>query len=263
MPQTVPPVFGPDGKTQLGTGFRELTDDARLVWQPRRRHRFTLGYYDYRRHDAPRTDKCPPRTAPQDECLIYLEQFRTLTYGAYEATQGPKAAEHARVTLSYQHQHELRQERRGSPSTTRLDGKDDVHTVGTGVVVETHEFELAPWATLGVRYGLDVYHDVLASAEEITFTDVDISVDRPRGQYLDGARYLTSGVWAEVHTELFDAVRLRAGGRGALVVARAEGEPETDSKPVHEQWPAAVGNAGLAVDPVQVTPPPAGETAGG
>ncbi|MCA9649253.1 MAG: TonB-dependent receptor, partial [Myxococcales bacterium] len=248
-PQTVPPIFGPDGKTQLGTGFRELTDDLRLVWQPRRRHRLTLGYYDYRQLDAPRTDKCPPRTAPQDECLTYLEQFRTLVYGAYEASDGPAAAEHARTTISYGNQHELRQERRGSPSPTRLDGDDDVHTLGTRTVVSTREFQVAPWATLGARYGLDLYYDRIRSDERFLWTDTNVSIDRTRGQYLDRAQYLTSGAWAELHTEFVDRVRLRAGGRGALVVARAPGDDTTSSSAVDRQWGTVVGNAGIAGDP--------------
>jgi iron complex outermembrane receptor protein/hemoglobin/transferrin/lactoferrin receptor protein len=251
QPQTVPPVFGPDGKTQLGTGFRELTDDARIVWQPRSQHRFTLGYYDYRQFDAPRTDKCPPRTAPQDECLTYLQQFRTLAYGAYELTDGPAAAEHLRVTLSYQNQHEKRNEHRGSPSVTELTGEDDVHAAGTGLKIDTRQFVLAPWATLGVRYGADLYVDRLASGEKLTFTDVDISVDRPRGQYLDGAHYVTSGAFAEVHTEFSDAIRLRAGGRTAVVAAAADGEATTESKAVDDKWVAVVGTAGVAADAVE------------
>lgn len=250
MPQTVPPLYGPDGKTQLGTGFRELTDDVRVVWQVRPGHRLSLGYYDYRQYDAPRTDKCPPATAPQDECLTYLEQFRTLTYGRYEATRGPAAAEHVRLTLSYQRQHEQRQERRGSPSTTVLTGEDDVHTGGTSLAIDTHDFELAPWARLAGRYGADVYYDRIDSQEQIAFTDVDITVQRPRGQYLDGAQYVTSGAFAEARTELLDAIRLKAGGRLAVVAAKAEGEPETDSKPVDQQWLTAVGNAGIAADAV-------------
>lgn len=250
-PQTVPPVFGPDGKTQLGTGFREITDDVRVVWQPKRQHRFTLAYYDYRQLDAPRTDKCPPRTAPQDECLTYLQQFRTLVYGAYDHARGPRAAETVRVTLSYQNQHEKRLEHRGSPSVTELEGEDDVHSGGMGLKIDTHEFELAPWATLGARYGADVYYDRLDSRESLTFTDVDISVERPRGQYLDGAQYVTSGAWTEVHTELADAIRLRAGGRVSAIAAQANGEPKTESKPVGEHWITAVGNAGIAADAVE------------
>jgi outer membrane receptor protein involved in Fe transport len=251
LPQTVPPVFGPDGKTQLGTGFREITDDVRVVWQPRRQQRFTLAYYDYRQLDAPRTDKCPPRTAPQDECLTYLQQFRSLVYGAYEHTEGPRAAEQVRVTLSYQNQHEKRLEERGSPSVTRLEGEDDVHSGGAGLKIDTHEFELAPWATIGARYGADLYYDRLDSRESLRFTDVDITVERPRGQYLDGAQYVSSGAWGEAHTELADSIRLRAGGRIAAIAAQADGEPMTESDPVSEQWFTAVGNAGIAADAVE------------
>lgn len=250
MPQNVPPLYGPDGKTQLGTGFRELTDDARIVWQVRPGHRLSLGYYDYRQYDAPRTDKCPPPTAPQDECLTYLEQFRTLVYGRYDVTDGPAAAERVRLTLSYQRQHELRQERRGSPSAVLLDGEDDVHTGGTRLEIDTKEFELTPWATVGGRYGTDLYYDRIASAQDLVFTDVDIRRPQPRGQYLDGGQYVTSGTWAEAHTELLDAIRLRAGGRMAVVAAQVPGEPETSSAAIDRQWVTAVGNVGLAADAV-------------
>jgi iron complex outermembrane receptor protein/hemoglobin/transferrin/lactoferrin receptor protein len=249
-PQTVPPIFGPDGKTQLGTGFRELTDDLRLVWQQSPKNRFTLGYYDYRQFDAPRTDKCPPRTAPQDECLTYLQQFRTLLYGAYDLTDGPAAAERVHLTISYQNQHEKRREHRGSPSTTELTGKDDDHVSGVGLKIDTKEFVVAPWATVGARYGTDAYFDVLQSEESITFTDVDVTVERPRGQYLPGATYLTSGVWAEAHAEFVEAIRLRAGGRFAAIAAHAEGEPMTESKSVDEQYFNGVGTGGIAADAV-------------
>lgn len=250
MPQNVPPVYGPDGKTQLGTGFRELTDDARVVWKVAPGHRLSLGYYDYRQLDVPRTDKCPPPTAPQDECLTYLQQLRTLAYGRYEVTEGPRAAEQVRMTLSYQRQLEDRLNRRGSPSTTQITGTDTVHTGGTGLAIDTHEFELRPWVTLGGRYGGDVYYDHIDSEEQITFTDVGISTQRPRGQYLDGGQYVTSGAWGEAHAEFVDAIRVRGGGRMAVVAAAADGEPETDSKPVDERWVTAVGNAGVAADAV-------------
>lgn len=250
MPQTVPPLFGPDGKTQLGTGFRELTDDARLVWQPNDHHRFTLGYYDYRQFDVPRTDKCPPRTAPQDECLTYEEQFRTLAYGGYDLYKGPAAAETVTVRVSYQNQHEKRLEDRGSPSTTQLTGDDDVHSGGLRVQIDTKDFVLAPWATLGVRYGADAYLDTIDSRARLTFTDVDVSIERPRGQYLDGAKYVTSGAWTELHTEFADAVRLKAGGRAAFVAAQAAGEPMTASERVDNNWFSAVGNTGIAADAV-------------
>ncbi|MCB9749384.1 MAG: TonB-dependent receptor [Myxococcales bacterium] len=247
-PQTVPPVFEDDEKTQLGTGFREVTDDARLVWRMSRKHRFTLGYYDYRQLDAPRTDKCPPPTAPQDECLTYLHQFRTLAYGAYDHSHGPSPAERVRLSLSYQRQHELRQEDRGSSSPTELDGEDNVNSAGIALKLDTKEFALAPWVTFGVRYGVDAYYDRISSSLDLVYTSTGITSTQPRGQYLDGAQYLTSGVWAEAHTEFVDRVRLKAGGRGALVVAQADGEPETASEPVDRHWEALIGNVGIAGD---------------
>lgn len=250
MPQNVPPVYGPDDKTQLGTGFRELTDDARVTWQMKPGHRLTFGYYDYRQYDVPRTDKCPPATAPQDECLTYEKQLRTLAYGLYEVTRGPLAAEHVRWTLSYQRQLEDRLNKRGSPSATQITGQDTVQTGGTGLAIDTHEFEPAPWVTLGGRYGADLYYDHIDSKEQITFTDVNITTDRPRGQYLDGAQFSTSGTFAEAHAEFVDAIRVRGGGRMAVVTAKAEGEPETASEPVDEHWITAVGNAGIAADAV-------------
>lgn len=246
-PQNVPPAFEADGKTQKGTGFSELTADTRVVWQATPRLRLTTGYYDYRQFDAPRTDKCPPPTAPEDECLVYEEQFRTLVYEAADFERGPAGLERGRLTLSYQRQHEDRRLDRGSPSTTRLDGQDDVHSLGLAGGAETRRFDLAPWAELGVDYGVDLYFDTIDSEASVVFTDVDIAQKLSRGQYLDGARYVTSGAWTEVEARLGDAWRLRAGGRAALVHAKADGDPQSESAPIDRTWGTAVGNAGVAV----------------
>jgi iron complex outermembrane receptor protein/hemoglobin/transferrin/lactoferrin receptor protein len=217
-----------------------------LSWQPLRRHRFTAAYYDYRQFDAPRTDRCPPPTAPADECLTYDEQFRTLVYGAYEGVRGPAAAEDTRLTLSYQRQHEDRSLVRGTPANTEIDGVDDVHSVGTALRMKTKDFELAPWAGMTLLYGTDTYYDRIASESSLVFTDVDISSALSRGQYLDGAQYVTSGVWTELQTRLGDALRLRAGGRAAVVHAEAEADPSTESVAIDRTWVTGVGNAGIS-----------------
>jgi iron complex outermembrane receptor protein/hemoglobin/transferrin/lactoferrin receptor protein len=249
-PQTVPPVFLDDERTQAGTGFGELTADTRLVWQPKRKHRFTVAYYDYRQTDAPRTDKCPPPTAPEDECLRYNEQFRTLVYGAYDHQEGPAAAETARVTLSYQRQHEDRELDRGSPSVTRVLGLDNVHTFGSALRIQTHRFDVAPWATIGVDYGADAYVDRIRSDSSLVFDDVMIEAALSRGQYLDRSRYVTSGAWSDLKLELFDAIRWRGGGRVALADAAASGDVESESASIDRTWATVVGGTGLAVDAV-------------
>ncbi|MCA9635424.1 MAG: TonB-dependent receptor [Myxococcales bacterium] len=240
------PRFADDGVTQLGTGFRELTADGRLVWQASERTRLTLGYYDYRQYDAPRTDRCPPATAPETECLIYDHQFRTLVYGALEHEDGPAAAERVRWTLSYQRQHELRRLERPT-IYTRNSGRDDVHTVGSGVRVETRRFEPASWVRLGASYGADAYYDTIRSSAWNVYTDVDIISPQSRGQYLDGAGYLTSGAYAEGRGELWRRLELRVGGRLAAALARAEGDPASASASVHRHWVTPVGSFGAAL----------------
>lgn len=244
------PVFFPDGITQRGTGFRELSADARLVWRVNDRHKLTLGYYDYRQFDAPRTDRCPPVTAPQNECLWYDEQFRTLVYGAYDVQDGPAAAETVRWTVSYQNQHERRRYDRfdiwGTPKYSIV-GRDEVYSVGTGLQIATRQFGLARGVTLRVSYGLDAYFDTLVSKTWNTFLDVGITSQLSRGQYLSGSRYLTSGVWTEAQLRLYDRLELRAGGRGALVVARAPGDERSGSAAIDKTWGAGVGGGGVAL----------------
>ena len=69
------PRFAPDGRTQLGTGFKELSFDGRATVRFGGAHALTLALYGYRQFDAPRTDQCPPPGARFDECLTITEQF--------------------------------------------------------------------------------------------------------------------------------------------------------------------------------------------
>ncbi|MBX7078014.1 MAG: TonB-dependent receptor [Nannocystaceae bacterium] len=250
-PQAVPPVFAPDDKTQLGTGFHELTGDVRVVAQINPRHRITLGYYDYRQLDAPRTDKCPPPTAPQDECLRYLQQLRLLSYAKYSVRNGPAIAESVDLTLSYQRQHEDRVNFRGSPSSTRLHGVDTVHTVGTGLSIRSKRFEPARAAHFTLNYGADAYTDYVQSRATQTFIDVDVTAGVPSTQYTPAARYLTSGIWAVVESRFTRFLRVRTGGRLAEVAAYAPAVPERSSLRVDRNWLAAVAHGGVAVLPTR------------
>ncbi len=243
------PRIGPDGKTQLGTGFDELTGDVRAVAEPAPGHRVTVAYYDYRQSDAPRTDQCPPREAPEEECLTYLHQDRTLVYGRYEAHEGPAAAEQVRWTVSYQRQYEDRYLRRGGMSSTRRSGRDTVHSVGTALALQTKRFQLARWADLGVDYGVDVYHDKIRSKAELIFVDTDTVTDDD-SQYVDGARYVTAGVWAGATTQLTKYLRLRGGGRFAFVYAAAPDDVQRETQGFARHWYAVVGHGGIAVLPL-------------
>ncbi len=242
------PLFAPDGRTQRGTGFKELTADARLVWQAHDKLRLTFAYYDYRQTDAPRTDRCPPATAPQDECLTYDEQYRTLVYAALELKDGPAFAESLRLTVNYQNQHERRRLDHGPDSTYRIIGRDDVHTGGTGLTVRTREWGPAGKLRFSIRYGLDLYRDAIVSKAWNVYTDVGITSQLSRGQYLDGGRYLTSGLYTEANLKIYDRLDLRAGGRAAFVTANAAGDPSSASKAVDRRFATAVGSAGAALE---------------
>jgi outer membrane receptor protein involved in Fe transport len=248
--QKVPPRFGPDGKTQLGTGFREFTGDVRAVGQLTPRDRVTVAYYDYRQRDAPRTDFCPQSTAPEDECLTYRKQYRTLVYGKYERERGPVWAEAVTLTASYQRQHEDRYLRRGDDSSTRRAGVDTVHTIGSALTIETKKFQLTPRVRLGGTYGADAYLDKVRSSATLTFIDTDTSTD-DISQYTDGARYFTGGVWAIAHADLTRYVRVRAGGRFAAVRSRAAYSEVRNSLAHRLYWITAVGHAGVTISPLE------------
>jgi outer membrane receptor protein involved in Fe transport len=248
------PRLASDERTQIGTGFRELTADTRLVWQVDTSNRLTAAYYDYRQFDAPRTDKCPPPEAPDTTCLKYLKQFRTLTYLAWEQFGKHPAFAHTRVTVSYQRQFERTQLLRDNgipeiPGGTESNGQDRVDTTGLRVAASSVLLPLGERVQLGFDYGLDAYADVVHSRAWLRFTDVDpIYVSNlARGQYLDGSWYLTSGAWLEPSLSIGPRVRLRAGGRAAFVHAYAAGEDESESLEVNRTWVTPVGNAGLTV----------------
>ena len=242
------PLFAADGVTQKGTGFKELTADARLVWQAHDKLRLTLAYYDYRQTDAPRTDRCPPATAPQSECLTYDEQYRTLVYAAADLQDGPAFAERLRFTVNYQNQHERRRYDRGADSTYRIIGRDEVYTGGTGLSVRTREWGPAGKLRFALSYGFDLYHDTIVSKSwNLYLPPVNILTELTRGQYLNGGKYLTSGLWTEGHLELLERLELRVGARGAFVTANAPADMKTMSAGVDKRWGTAVGGGGVAL----------------
>ncbi len=249
------PRFAKDQRTQLGTGFSELTGDARLVYRPDPNFKFTLAYYDYRQMDAPRTDKCPADEAPEDQCLIYLEQFRTLTYAALDTHAGPALAQNGRVTASFQKQHERKQLTRdnGIPEIdggTQNNGRDDVYTLGGSVRVSTRTWALGNSGEYRLDYGGDIYHDMVKSDEWLVFTDLSPQVVRTmsRGQYVDGSSYLSSGLYAQNKLRFWDLLSLRGGGRLAYIAAQARRDDESTTRGIDRRWTTAVANMGIAVE---------------
>lgn len=235
------PRFAPDQRTQLGTGFGELTADGRLVWRPTGEDSLTAAAYLYRQYNAPRTDLCAPPFARFDECLRYDEQFRTLAYVAWaHASPGGLSS---RATLSWQRQHELRTYDR--PAFSVVDhGTDDVDTFGTTVRLSFPSVPLAG-RPLRLSAGADGALDRLHSSAITRFTSLDVELRRSRGQYLEGSRYFTGGLYGDGEWELHPRLTARAGTRVGLALARAPADPESGTQAVDRTWVPWVGHAGL------------------
>jgi outer membrane receptor protein involved in Fe transport len=230
--------------TQLGTGFQELTGDARLVLQLAAEQQITLATYIYREYNAPRTDQCPPPTAPYDQCLTYEQQFRHLAYAAWKGRLG-RFAESARVTLSWQEQHERR---RLDLTAANLVGRgtDDVETFGLSARAETVPLRLARRIALRVDYGLDNYVDWVSSHAEHSYTDISgLTVVESRGQYLEGSRYVYGGAYADLIGFLGSRFVAHGGARLSWAAASAPGDPDSGSAAFNRHWVPVVGRAGL------------------
>lgn len=237
------PAFEDDDRTQLGTGFREMTGDARVVVGLGQGRRVVGAAYLYRQYDAPRTDKCPPPYAPRSECLTYDEQFRTLAYLQYQGKLEP-LAQRSRIALSFQRQHELRQHRRPAAEVVNR-GRDDVNTVGAVASLQSRLLGLGRGVGLEASYGADVYYDWIESQSWTIFRDLDVVIADSRGQYLNGSGYTQGGAFVDVDTSLGQRWSLHTGARLAGAHAQAPGDPQSGTAAVDRGWSTWVGHGGL------------------
>ena len=244
------PRFEDDNRTQLGTGFNELTADGRFVFQVAPRHQLKLAAYTYRQFDAPRTDQCPAAFAPYDECFKYDNQFRTLVYGAWEGEPHIAFLRSGRLTLSWQNQFERRTGSRPSSQVENI-GRDSVNTFGGTFAAKTEKAQPTDWLGLQLSYGVDTYHDIIDSAAWVTFTDIQFTEKRHRGQYIDGATYTSGGVYAEGVTDFSRYLFLRAGGRVSWVHADVPSVEGEASDSMVKDWFPLVENAGVEGRPTE------------
>jgi iron complex outermembrane receptor protein/hemoglobin/transferrin/lactoferrin receptor protein len=235
------PRFAKDGRTQLGTGFDELTADGRLVWRATDADTLTAAAYLYRQYDAPRTDQCAPPFSRFDECLRYDQQFRTLAYAAWSRVQPGGLT--ARATLSWQQQHERRVFDR--PAFSVVDrGVDDVDTLGATVRVSPAPYTVAS-RPLRLTLGVDGAFDFVRSEARASLIALGVELERSRGQYLEGSRYFTGGAFVEGEWQAHPRLTARAGTRLGLASARAPEDTESGTLAVRNTWVPWVGHAGV------------------
>jgi iron complex outermembrane receptor protein/hemoglobin/transferrin/lactoferrin receptor protein len=240
------PRLEDDGRTQAGTGFKELTGDARLVRSLGQGRRLVAAAYAFRQFDTPRTDQCPAAFAPRDECLKFDEQFRSLAYVSHEGKLG-EAAEQSQISLSYQRQHERRLLDR--PSSFIVNGgRDDVDTFGLTVKLTSAAAPVSRDAEVRLRYGAEAFHDRVDSVAWTELRDIGAVITSPRGQYLAGSRYSQGGGFVESEWTFFRWLGLRGGARYSAVAAKAPADAESGTVAVDGSWGAFVGNLGVSAE---------------
>lgn len=238
------PRFADDGRTQLGTGFRELTGDARLVHRLGPGETLTAALYLYRQYDAPRTDQCPPPEAPETHCLTYDEQFRTHAYAKAALQPGAAAMRRLELAAAYQRQHQRASNSHEPFVNGRRDDIDQYEVLARGA---TGWFGLGPNLGIEGRYGVDgTFETIESAAWDIWHRTHDSLLNlRPRGQYVDGSEYAQGGVWAAPRLHVGDGLLLRAGARWAFAAADSPAVPDAETVAVDEGWSAFVANGGV------------------
>lgn len=245
------PCFEADGRTQLGTGYDEVTTDARVTALIPD-GRVSVAAYIYRQYDSPRTDQCPPPEQATGECLVYDEQFRTHIYGEVEQSPGAALLDRYTAAAGYQRQHQrytlTRPDRIASDGidTTTLNlGRDAVDGLGFAFRGRTASVGLGPLSST-VRYGVDGSYEWIESAKWIEFAYPPLTRKLSRGQYVGGADYAQGGVWLAPDLR-WDFVRLRGGMRAVWTRATSPGDVESASDVFDRSYTPLVFDAGLEV----------------
>jgi outer membrane receptor protein involved in Fe transport len=238
------PRFAADGRTQLGTGYTILTGDLATRYWLSPTLSLIAAVNAFRQYDTPRTDQCPPPFGLLSDCAIIDEQFRTLAYVGLDGDLGALAKE-TRLRLSYQRQHEKRTRHRPA-SFVENGGEDNVTTLGASATFLTDSAALGSNAAFRAFYGSDVYADTLGSRAYVRFTDTGSFFPYQRGQYLDGATYLTGGTFLRAELDLLSRIKLTVGGRVGLARANAPMDPESGSSALARTWPSLAWEARAA-----------------
>ncbi len=243
------PCFRKDGRTQVGTGYKELTADVHLKYKTSNRQ-VNGALYVYRQFDAPRTDQCPPPEAAIGECLMIEEQFRTHAYVTMSEVLHLPLIHQYKGALSFQRQHQhyvlTRPDRNANDdidTTTQNIGTDAVDGL-TGYLRASSQTTRLKAFSLEVRYGYDASFEHVESSKGITFAQPPTNIALSRGQYIDGSEYSQHGLFMSPSIT-WRTLRLRAGVRQTWITAKSDGDPDSASQAFERHFTPAVWNLGL------------------
>ncbi len=221
-----------DGIYQRPSGYRTNSFDAKLVAKVSRDRDLIVAYQGSRQGDVPRYDKYENNGYAQ---WLYDPQERDLAYLAYEH----RAA--WRATLSFHRQQEGRKIQRATDDPVTREN-DETRTWGASL-------QLHP--TFGdhlLTAGGECYHDDVASDRYWQDTLTGEREAAPRGRYPDGARYTSTGLFAQDEITLGDAWVTTLGLRYSYFHTRFSMSPDSiapDAGDVDQSFQALTGSLGL------------------
>jgi hemoglobin/transferrin/lactoferrin receptor protein len=168
---------GGDLGVEAPSGYDELAGEARLQWQASGATTVSAGWQLLHQDDVPRFDQVRQRGFSR---WSFAPQARQLAWGRVTRSLPHAWMSSVAVTGSWQGSRE-RRERQSRGSAVVVTEEDRVRTIGV-----LAEATARPIGGLSIRYGLDFYHDAVASGRR----DRDLetaAITTRRGLYPDGA----------------------------------------------------------------------------
>jgi outer membrane receptor protein involved in Fe transport len=192
---------GRDTGTQRFTAYQEGDANLSLAWALSSSSMLRASYAAVRQKDAFRTDRSTPT-----DFLRFTDQFRDLASIGYSGRFDDFFIRQADITLSFHSQRELRE--RFRLALDRIEWEEDqVSTAGAMVNLRTD----LPYNRL--TYGVDVYHDWIASAAQSGAVSSAEWTLLDRGRYVDGSAYTQLGVYLMDRIPLWRKLAFDVGAR--------------------------------------------------
>ncbi len=208
------------------SGYDDRAASVRGTWRPSRNHRVGLAV-----HTGVLADVARPDLSTADDLRSFRLQRRDLAYAWWQGSVGGHR-------VSARGGWTRREEVRDRVRPTRLDVEvDEVHTLHF-----SGQLDLRRGATT-VSVGIDASRDHVASRTETSRESLATSTGR--GRYVDGSRYLTSGLFAlwQRRVAAHGRWRFELGGRVSLVSPQAPSDGALP--PFDETLVAPVASAGV------------------
>ncbi len=188
---------------QRPTGYRGYDGYGKMNYSLSSSQCLSLAYQFTEQQNVPRTDRV---VAGTDIKYLFNPQRRELAYGVYEGSIDGSFINKVKMTLSYNHQREGRQEITIKNPSIETQDIDETNTYGASMVLNSY---LDPSNFL--TYGFEYYHDKVNSQRKDVTLATGASTSK-RAQFPDGSTYQTFGAFIQDEWSL-DPLSLIGGVR--------------------------------------------------